>query len=282
MVHSIVRFIERFVILLPGIIIAYLSVHNIFPYVHHHRVPLAFAILITYALAAYLLIPFLIRILRSVWPVNHLPLYCVTADGFASDPLNIGIVSTRRQLIMAMEAAGWHMADRITIHSVFRQIAGTLFNTAYDSAPVANLYLFGRSQDIAFELPIKGKWHSRHHVRFWATTFDTSLKPTVRSIHWHNRLSPKATDQIVWVGAASLDAGLSIIRHNFQISHMIDPDTNRERSFIVKQLQHARMVKGIDTITLGKAYRLSNRVWRGYLRADGKMTIITLAERFHH
>ncbi len=47
--------------------------------------------------------PALIRLFRIIHPPDHLPLYCVTPDGFASDPLNIGLISTRRQLIHAME-----------------------------------------------------------------------------------------------------------------------------------------------------------------------------------
>lgn len=275
MIQSSFRFIERFVILIPGIIIAFLSVKDIFPYVHH-RVPFAFAILLTYALAAYLLIPFLIRIIRSVWPTKHPPLYSVTPDGFASDPLNIGIIGNRRELITAMEKAGWYMADQITLTSVTRQIMSTFFNRPYTRAPVGNLYLFGRTQDIAFELPVKGKWHSRHHVRFWATSFTQSSLPDTNQIDWYSHHPSRQTANQIWVGAASLDAGLSLIRHNFQISHMIDPDTDRERSYIVEQLKAAHVVKRTKTITLGRAYRLANRVWRGYLRTDGKMIIINL------
>ncbi len=270
-----VRFIERFAILLPGIVIAFLSVKDIFPYVHH-RLPFAFAILLTYALAAYLLIPFLIRILRSIWPAKHPPLYCVTPDGFASDPLNIGIIGNRRELITAMEKAGWHMADSITLTSVSRQIISTFFNHHYARAPVGNLYLFGRVQDIAFELPVKGKWHSRHHVRFWATSFTNGSLPDTKQINWYGHRPPRPSAQQIWVGAASLDAGLTLIRHNFQISHMIDPDTDRERSYIVEQLKQAHVVKHTKIITLGQAYRLANRVWRGYLRTDGKMIVVSL------
>ncbi len=57
---------------------------------------------------------------------------------------------------------------------------------------------------------------------------------------------------------------------------MIDPDTNKERELIVSQLKSARLVGKIETIKLDNPYRLANRVWRGSLHTDGRMTIITL------
>lgn len=89
---------KRFAVLIPGIIIAVFSVHNVFPFLDK-RIPDSLAVFVTYILGAYVLIPALIRLVRIVRPINHLPLYCVTPDGFASDPVNIGIIGTRMQLI---------------------------------------------------------------------------------------------------------------------------------------------------------------------------------------
>src|SRR6266404_8792096 len=101
MVTLIWRLIKRVAVLIPGVIIAYVSVRDIYPYIDR-RFPVGIAIVLTYALAAYLLIPASIRVWRLLIPVKHLPLYCITPDGFASDPLNIGIIGSRKQLIAAM------------------------------------------------------------------------------------------------------------------------------------------------------------------------------------
>lgn len=269
------RIIERFAILVPGVVIAYLSVRDIFPY-FHGRLPYGVAVLATYALGAYVLIPALIRLIRSVRPVKHLPHYCVTPDGFASDPLNIGVIGTRHQLIDAMERSGWQVADERNLRTLTRQVLSVLLQHSYARAPVSNLYLFGRKQDIAFEVHIPGQLASRHHVRFWATTYEPKRRLSRRNIHWRERTLHYSHDEPLWLGAASLDVGLTFIRHNFQISHMIHPDTDQERNLIVSQLKAAKQVKKTETVTLTKAYRLVNRVWRGYLQTDGKMTIIHL------
>lgn len=277
MIQYLLRLAKRFAVLLPGIVIAYFSVRDIFPY-FDQRLPLGLAILATYALGAYLLIPALIRGFRIFRPANHLPLYCVTPDGFASDPLNIGIIATRRQLINVMEKSGWYLADRHSLKNVIRWALTILFGGQYLNAPVSNLYLFGRKQDIAFEIPVLGEATARHHVRFWATTYQKKERLSIRSIHWHHRRAHIFGDDLLWVGAASLDVGLTFIRHNLQVSHMIDPDTDQERELIVVQLRKQKLVKSVETIKLGEPYRLINRVLNGSLHTDGKMDVVKLKE----
>lgn len=271
------RFVKRFIVLLPGIVIAYFSVRNILPY-FDKRLPLGVAIFVTYVLGAYILIPGLIRIIRIIRPANHLPVYCVTPDGFASDPLNIGIIATHARLTKVMESAGWYLADPHTLKNTGHQVLATLLSWSYPTSPVSNLYLFGRRQDIAFEIPI-GNGSSRHHVRFWATTYQDTKHLTVKSIHWHNRRAHVRGDKLLWVGAASLDIGIAPIRHNLQLTHMIDPDTNQERELIVSQLGEARLIAHTDTVILGSPYQLVNRAIRGYLKTDGRMKVITLKSK---
>ena len=275
MIQYAVRQAKRFAVLLPGLVIVYFSVRDVFPY-FHRRLPLSVAILITYILAAYVFIPALIRLFRIIIPVSHLPLYCVTPDGFASDPLNIGIIGTRRELIMAMENAGWYVADRHNAKNVFRLIMSSVIGQVYRHAPVSSMYLFGRKQDIAFEIPLENSVGQRHHVRFWATTYEKKKRLSVHGIAWHHRREHVFGDNLLWVGAASLDTGLNFIRHNLQMTHMIDPDTDSERELIVKQLKDIRRVDSISTLKLDNPYRLINRVWRGYLQTDGKMSVVTL------
>jgi LssY-like putative type I secretion system component LssY len=276
MVQYLLRLIKRLAVLLPGIIIAYVSVREIYPY-FHRRLPLGLAIFATYILGAYVLIPAIIRLWRALRPADHLPLYCVTPDGFASDPLNIGLIATRRQLIDSMERAGWHVADPHSPRNMLREALSTIYGWSYPTAPVSRLYLFGRKQDIAFEIPIEGvTGGGRHHVRFWATTYEDRQPLAIHTIHWHHRKEHVYGKNLLWVGAASLDIGVNFIRHNLQLTHMIDPDTNKERELIVGQLQARGLVKKVQMIKLGEPYRLINRVISGSLHTDGRMAVVAL------
>lgn len=279
MVQYLIRLGKRFAVLIPGMVIAYFSVRNIYPY-FHRRLPLSLAIILTYALGAYVLIPAVIRLWRIFRPADHLPLYCVTPDGFASDPINIGIIATRRQLIDAMERAGWHLADPHSLRNVIREALSTVYGWNYPNAPVSHLYLFGRKQDLAFEIPIQGvTGGGRHHVRFWATTYEGGRPLAIHTIHWHHRRERVEGNDLLWVGAASLDVGVNFIRHNLQLTHMIDPDTNKERELITEQLGEHGLVRTIQMIKLGEPYRLINRVISGSLHTDGRMAVLTLKRR---
>jgi LssY-like putative type I secretion system component LssY len=279
MIRYSIWWTKRFAVLLPGVIIAYLSVRDIFPYIHHRLHYGGLAVLVTYALAAYALIPALIRLWRIIWPPQHLPHYCVTPDGFASDPLNVGIIATRLELIQAMEKAGWQLADRHTVRNMVRAITYVIIGRVYETAPMSSMYLFGRKQDLSFEQFEKDKSTRRHHVRFWATTYSDKTPLSVRAISWQHRRTHVQGDNLLWVGAASLDTGVALIRHNLQFSHMIHPDTNREREMIVGQLRDAKLVSKLDSVRLGRPYRLVNRVWNGSLHADGQMAIVHLKQK---
>lgn len=281
MLEHAIRFIKRFVVFVPVLGIAYVSVFNIFPW-FDQQLPLAVAVIITYLLGAYVLVPALIRVVRIFFPAKHqhLPLYCVTPDGFASDPLNIGLIGTRDEVRQAMKASGWYEADPHTLKNVVRTALSTVYGWSYPNAPMSSLFLFGRKQDLGFEIPIKdADAGSRHHVRFWATTYDESSDLNIHTIDWRHREEHVRNDQLLWVGASSRDIGVGFIRHNAQITHMIDPNTDAERELIVDQIISNKLGTLTHTLKLGEPYKLTNRVWRGYLQTDGLLKILELTSK---
>jgi len=274
MIQYFVRSVKRFAVLLPGLAIAYVSVDTIYP-LFDRQIPAVPAILLTYIVAAYVLIPALIRGVRLVFKPRHLPVYSVTPDGFASDPVNIGIIGTRDELVRAMERAGWYVADKHNLHNMIREGISMVTGRPYLTAPMSALYLFGRKQDMGFEIKIEDRLGHRHHVRFWATTFEKDKPFSATTIHWHPRRQHYEGETLLWMGAASRDVGFAVIRHNAQLSHMIHPDTDQERDLIVEQLE-IDGAKTVATVQLQEPYRLVNRVWRGSLQTDGKLKICQL------
>lgn len=276
MFASITRGLKRFLILIPGLVIGFVAYSDLFP-AFNRWLPGELALVATYLLAAYILIPICIRIFRLIMRPKHLPLYSTTPDGLASDPLNIGVVGTEKQLIQAMKKAGWYRADERTIKTIFRLIMSVVLRHPYHTAPFSNLYLFGRKQDIGFQLPVGDDPSNRHHVRFWAASHTSDPRHLDHLSFWKRFHKPvSAREHILWVGAASRDTGLSIIRHNAQFTHMIHPDTNAERELIVKHLEKTGLIKNKRTEKIGEPYRLTNRAITGYLHADGKMIICVL------
>lgn len=276
MLAVLARNIKRFLILVPGLVIGYFAYTDLFP-AFNRWLPGELALIVTYILAAYILIPIGARIFRIVVQPKHLPLYSTTPDGLASDPLNMGIIGSERQLTRAMKKAGWYKADERTPRTIARLITNIVLRRPYKNAPFSNLYLFGRKQDVGFQLPLNHDPSNRHHVRFWAASHTRDPRHLDNLKFWERFHKPSfARRSTLWVGAASRDVGLGIIRHNAQITHMIHPDTNAERDLIVKDLKKTGLVKKVRTEKIGEPYRLTNRVLTGYLHADGKMTICEL------
>ena len=276
MVAIISRIIKRFLILIPGIVIGYFAYTDLFP-AFDRLLPNQLALLVTYIVAAYLLIPIGVRLFHLVVRPSHVPLYSTTPDGLACDPLNIGVVGTREQLIRAMEKAGWHRADDRTLKTMAHMGVSMILRQPYLTAPFSNLYLFGRKQDLGFQRPAGDDPSHRHHVRFWAASHTTDPRHLEHLGFWQRIHKPNmANKRFLWVGAASQDTGLGIIRHNAQVTHMIHPNTNAERELIVQNLKEAGLIKRKRTVTIGTPYQLRNRVLTGYLHADGKLTICEL------
>lgn len=272
----ITRIAKRFLILLPGVLVGYFAYADLFPALNK-LLPGELALVATYILAAYLLVPIGVRVYRLFIRPTHLPVYSTTPDGLASDPLNIGIVGTRQQLVTAMERAGWHQADERTLKNLLRLISGIVFKRPYRNAPFSSLHLFGRKQDVGFQLPIGDEPGHRHHVRFWAAGHTGDPRQLEHIRYWRRFHQTGISDErMFWVGAASLDTGIGIVRHTAQLTHMIHPDTNAERELIVNHLKKTGLVKRERSVKIGEPYRLTNRVLTGYLHADGKMKIIEL------
>lgn len=178
------------------------------------------------------------------------------ADGHPGDPLNMAIAGTEEQLIRAMVAAGWFPADPITFRSSVRISVDSVFSKPDDDAPVSNLYLFGRKQDLAFEQPVGDSPRQRHHVRFWLWDQQDNGLP-------------------VWFGAATFDRSVGLSHTTGQITHHIGQDVDQERERIAGELDKCGRVQELRY--LNGFQQLQGKNGGGDLwRTDGRLAIVVL------
>jgi hypothetical protein len=178
-------------------------------------------LLAAWAVAAYLVAPWLWRRYFQHHPqFADAPRITHTSDEHPGDPLNIALVGAEPDLIRAMTAAGWFPADPITLASSVRIAVDSVFRKPDNDAPVSNLYLFGRNQDLAFEQPVGGSPRQRHHVRFW-------------------RWGKLEHGRPVWVGSATFDERVGFSYTTGQVTHHIGPDVDQERDRIITELNKA-------------------------------------------
>ncbi len=152
MLGTIFRLAWRLVVGAVAILLAYLTAFSFYPYLDGHF-PLFVSLIILYVLIAYFIIPFLVRLWHVALRPRHLPHYAVSRDGWSSDPVNIAIVCRdEQQLRQAMATAGWFVADKGTLRNTLREGFAMAFNQPYPTAPFSKLFLFGRPQDIGFQI----------------------------------------------------------------------------------------------------------------------------------
>lgn len=212
-----------------------------------------------YAVVAYLLLPRLHQVFTNLYVPDYFIGRTRTGDGLLGDPVNLAFDGTEADLHAAMRAAGWSLADEITIASSFKMIASTVFRRTYKEAPVSDLMLFRRRQDFAYQQEVGGDASKRHHVRFWKVPDGWLLPGGV---------------QVGWVAAGTYDRRVGLSLFTGQVTHKIDPDTDAERDYIVDTVRYADPAVGLHIID-GFSIAYHSRNGGGdSIRTDGNLPIV--------
>lgn len=196
------------------------------------RRALVFALLVlpSYALLAYVLLPAAWR--RPAARLMRPPAVRVsfTEEGIPADPLNVALVGSRPSIVAALRAAGWKLADPISLRSGLKDAHSVLFGRPYETAPVSTHYLDGRSQDLAFEKTVGGSPRRRHHARFWRTSL------------------PSDPSRTLWIGAATYDLYVGVSHRTGEVMHHIDPDVDAESARLIADLERTGRLTAVERV----------------------------------
>jgi hypothetical protein len=181
---------------------------------------LGVGLVLLYLLTAYLIAPAVwVRYARRHPSFDEIPRITYTRDDHPGDPLNVSSIGSERQVKTIMVAAKWYPADPLTFRSCLEIASATVLKRPYDAAPVSNLYLFGRKEDLAFEQPVGKDPRHRHHVRLWRTEqADSDGRP-------------------IWIGAAIYDKQVGFSHTTGQITHHTGADIDAERDYLFRCLE---------------------------------------------
>lgn len=269
--------LKRILVLALIMGLAWFTLFKFFPWADA-KLPLGFAILATYAFLAYVALPAMLRVRHLIQPPTHVPTRTIAGDGWAVDAINIVVLArNERDFIWAMQKAGWLMAEPLTIKSRIKMVTAVLLNRPYPTAPFGSYYVFGRKQDLGFQIPIGNSPRHRHHVRFWR--LGTTILDDEHEHHgfWLKLLKRFLNrKKEIWVGAAILDAGLNLRFRNLQIDHGIEDDTTIERDFLVGSLKDANVLKDKINIKAGEPLRTRHQGFGEEIIADGYVALCEL------
>ncbi len=187
---------------------------------------------------------------------SSLPVATTASFGHAGDPVNVAFVGDEASIIRAFHAARWLVPEPVTAASALKMAAASALDAPYPSAPVSDLRLFGRVQDLAFELPA-GSARERHHVRLWRTTMLVSGKP-------------------LWIGSASYDSGIELSGTTALPTHHVSPNVDGERDFAARTLADAGTVQTETTARIGYPTLWGFNGGGDWYFDDGLIQVLTL------
>jgi LssY C-terminus len=217
------------------------------------RLPTILALSVVYALAAYVILPRIVRMSLKILQRKSVPSFTITGDGFPGDPVNLVLIGEFDKLRAAFVAAGWTEADPLNVRSSWRMVVAFVLNRPYPAAPFSTLFLFGRAQDVGFQKPIDLSPRKRHHVRFWSLSLERNDEPLNNPGFWLNADRPPIGEAALWVGAGTQDTGLSFTKFTFQFTHATDDDVNTERDFIISELERRGAIGDVMWRRAGEA-----------------------------
>ncbi len=181
-----------------------------------------------------------------------------TRSGAAGDPINLVFVGTKDQIMHSFQQAGWLLPDPITPQTSAKIAADSLAHRSYPTAPVSNLYVFGRVQDLAFEKPTNDV-QNRGHIRIWKT--DTLIG-----------------GQPVWVGAASYDSGIELSGTNHLPTHHIAPTVDLERNTVGADLEKTGLAKEEADAAFTPPILSARNGGGDYYASDGTVLVINYTQ----
>lgn len=187
--------------------------------------------LLVWAVVAYLVAPGLWkRYARKHPDFDANPRLTQTGDHHPGDPLNVALIGTEEQLLSLMQASKWYPAAALGLKSDLKIAVDSVLSRPDTDAPVSNLFLFGRKEDVAFEQPVGNNPRHRHHVRFWKTgTVDADGRPQ-------------------WIGSAVYDQRVGLSRTTGQITHVTAVDVDTERNYLFECLDKSGQLTDRYTI----------------------------------
>src|SRR6266446_5493818 len=209
----------------------------------------------------FVLFAVLVAIVRFYpYPYNFpaYPKITHTKSGAEGDPLNLVFIGSKNQIMHSFQQASWLIPDPITSQTSAKIAVDSLAHRSYPTAPVSNLYVFGRVQDLAFEKPTNDV-ANRGHIRLWKT-------------------GTLIGGQLVWIGQASYDSGIELSSTNHLPTHHIAPTVDLERNAVGADLEKNGLVKEEADAAFTPPILYARNGGGDYYESDGDVLIINYTQ----
>lgn len=216
-------------------------------------------LVVFWALVAYLALPRLHQLFTLLYVPDYFIGRSRTGDGLLGDPVNLALDGNEADIHAAMQAAGWTLADEITLRSAWGMVVSAVLKRSYPAAPVSGLYLFGKRHAFAYQQEVDGNPNRRHHVRFWPVPEGWTLP---------------GGGHVDWLAAGTYDRSVGLSAFTLQVTHKIDENIDLERDYIVNTVRYADPEVGIHVFEeFSTAYHHRNG-GGDRIRTDGNLPVL--------
>lgn len=183
------------------------------------------------------------------------PQRSATEKGTPGDPINLVIVGNEQEIRTAFGKAGWDIPAARKGNAITKTVQSVIQGVGDNTAPISNLYVYKRPQDLAFE-KVLNTFAMRHHVRFWKSP------------------NQAAGGNEIWLGAAVHDTGYDI--HPGVASHATSPVLDDERAKVGADLLATGLVSAEALVTPPRPLSSGFTGTGGAWHTDGKLLVIVL------
>ena len=154
--------------------------------------------------------------------IEEQPATITNANGSKTgDPLNLVIIGESEAVWPAFLRSGWDPTAAMSAGTAMKTGIFGVFGGAYRYSPVSNLYVYGRSQDIALQ-KVRSSINYRNHLRLWLAPVTVKGTP-------------------VLMGQISRDIGSRFTTKSKTLTtHRIDPNVDETRGSLVQDFIYAQ------------------------------------------
>jgi hypothetical protein len=131
----LIRWLRRFAVLGLGIVGVWFIVFVL--RITDRRLPTILALSLTYAIAAYVILPRVVRMGLKILQRKSVPSFTLTGDGLPGDPVNLALIGEFERLRAAFARAGWIEADPLNLRSSWGMAVAFVLNRPSIASAIA-------------------------------------------------------------------------------------------------------------------------------------------------
>jgi hypothetical protein len=188
--------------------------------------------------------------------LTDFPMRTATPNGVPSDLVNVLFVGSQSQLTRAFESAGWLPAQKLGLTSGLKTFSSLAEQKGYAEAPVSLLLLDGKKPDLVFQKQTN-TFAKRHHIRIW-------------------KHSQSHQGKDLWLGAATHDIRIGVVKGGTHWIHRIDPQVDREQTKVRDDLLFTRSMEWFSLVERPSVPKRTTNATGDEIRTQGRLLVLSL------